>query len=73
MPYSMVVASDDCYEGTTVLISKLNIRDEQQLAENEALITGLKAAELLTRPLSPDFLFEDYKQIHRTLFEILYD
>lgn len=73
MPYSMDVASDDCYEGTTVLINKLNIRDERQLSENEALITGLKAAELLTQPLSPDFSFDNYKQIHRILFEMIYD
>ena len=33
MAYSIEASSDHCYEGTTCLINKLNIRDEEKLAE----------------------------------------
>lgn len=73
MSYSMDSTSENCYEGTTVLINKLDIRDENELAEAEGIITGLKASELIVAPLKPDFSFEDYKQIHKYLFDMLYD
>ena len=73
MSYSMDSTSENCYEGTTVLINKLDIRDENELAEAEGIITGLKASELIVAPLKPDFSFEDYKQFHKYLFDMLYD
>ena len=73
MSYSMDSTSENCYKGTTVLINKLDIRDESELAETEGIITGLKASELMTQPLKPDFSFEDYKHIHKYLFDMLYD
>lgn len=73
MSYSMDSTSENCYEGTTVLINKLDIRDENELAEAEGIITGLKASELIVASLKPDFSFEDYKQIHKYLFDMLYD
>ena len=73
MSYSIDATSEDCYEGTTVLINKLNIRDEEQLKKNEALLYGVKSSELMTQPLKPGFSFEDYKQIHKYLFDMLYE
>ena len=73
MSYSTDATTVDCYEGTTVLINKLNIRDEKQLCETEGIITGLKASELMAQPLKPGFDFEDYKQLHKYLFEMLYE
>lgn len=73
MPYSIDATSEDCYEGTTVLINKLDIRNEKELSETEGIITSFKASELLSQPLKPDFDFEDYKQIHRYLFDVFYD
>ena len=73
MPYSINATSEDCYEGTTVLINKLDIRNEKELSETEGIITSFKASELLSQPLKPDFDFEDYKQIHRYLFDVFYD
>ena len=73
MSYSMDSTSENCYEGTTVLINKLDIRNENELAEAEGIITGLKASELIAAPLKADFSFEDYKQIHRYLFDMLFD
>ena len=73
MAYSLNATDADCYSGTTVLINKLGIRDEDELNRHERLITGFKTAELLTVPLKPDFDFNDYKMIHRELFSELYD
>lgn len=72
MPYHIGGTNNDCYENTCTLINKLNIRDEKQLSENEALITSLKAAELIIQSLRTDFDFSDYKDLHRQLFENLY-
>ena len=45
MPYSMEPLSDDCYENTTVLINKFNIRDEKKLAAIEQSITSAMIAK----------------------------
>jgi len=72
MGYSLDSTNLDCYEGTSVLINKLNIRDEVQLMENEALITGIKSAVLLCEDMLEGFDFGNYKDIHKILFEDLY-
>ncbi len=54
MAYSIDATSKDCYEGTTVLINKLGIRDEEQLKRNEALLYGIKSSELMIQPLKSD-------------------
>lgn len=46
MAYSIEASSDGCYEGTTCLINKLDIRDEDKLAEVEAAIVLGKATLL---------------------------
>ena len=73
MSYNLSVTNADCYKGTTTLINKLGIRDEMQLQKNETLITTYIAAELIQQPLKPDFGFSDYREIHRQLFDTLYD
>lgn len=73
MSYSIDSIRNDCYEGTTCLINKFNIRDEEQLAAVEADITMLKAAELEQKPIEGIFDFDHYRGIHKYLFEDLYD
>lgn len=73
MSYSIDSIRNDCYEGTTCLINKFGIRDEQQFAAVEADITMLKAAALEEKPIEGSFDFEHYRAIHRYLFEDLYD
>ena len=46
MAYSLNPSSADCYEGTTCLVNKLDIRDEKRLSEIESQITFAKAALL---------------------------
>ena len=53
MAYSLNPSTNNCYEGTTCLINKFGIRDEEKLAEIEAQITFAKAAILEKNPKSP--------------------
>lgn len=73
MPYSLHSASDDCYPGTTCLINKFDIRNEEELAIIEAGITVAKSTELLQNPISDRFDFAHYKAIHKYLFDDLYE
>lgn len=63
----------NCYPDTTVLINKLNIRDQHELDALEKQITLLRGiqAEQETEFVNVDFEF--YKSLHRTLFGDLYD
>ncbi len=73
MSYSIEPSSADCYEGTTCLINKLDIHDEEKLSQMEGGITFAKASILEETPISETFDFEHYKAIHRFLFEDIYD
>ena len=73
MGYSINSSTDNCYEGTTCLINKLNIKDENMLAEIEGRITFAKSSALEKEPVKGNFDFEHYKAIHKYLFEDLYD
>lgn len=73
MSYSINSLTDSCYEGTSCLINKLNIRDEKQLEIMESHITLAKISLLQQEPIKGDFDFEHYKAIHKFIFEDLYD
>ena len=73
MGYSIDTITQDCYEGTTCLINKLNIKDEKQLTTIEAHITFAKMSLLEREPIKGALDFEHYKAIHRYLFEDVYD
>lgn len=73
MAYSIESSSDNCYEGTTCLINKMDIRDEEKLETVEAAIVLGKITLLDQQPIQGDFDFDHYKRIHRFLFEDLYD
>lgn len=73
MSYSIVACSDDCYEGTTCLINKLDIREEKKLDIVESHITLAKISILQQSPMNGGFDFEHYKAIHKFIFEDIYD
>lgn len=73
MGYNIDVATADCYEGTTCLINKLQIKDEKLLSEIESRITFAKATELERTPLIGNFDFDHYKAIHSYLFDDIYE
>ena len=66
-------SSENCYEGTTCLVNKFNIRDEHRLMEFEAQITFAKAVMLEESPIEGNFDFQHFKKIHEFLFCDLYD
>lgn len=72
MGYSMDLLYADCYEGTTCLINRFDIRDEKKLARLETIITSAKCGVLEKEPIVGDFDFIHYKAIHRFIFEDLY-
>ena len=70
MGYSLDPISESCYPGTTVLINKLDIRDEETLDEAEALATYINASKLEEQPLAGNFDFAHYCAIHHFCFLI---
>jgi len=73
MGYSLDPIADNCYTDTTILINKLDIKDEALLNEVEATLVSAKTAIWENEPLSNTFDFVHYKVIHRFLFEDLYE
>ena len=73
MNSSIDALTNNCYEGTTCLINKLDIRDERQLDAIESHITIAKISQLLQSPIQGNFDFEHYKSIHKFIFKDLYD
>ena len=73
MGYSIDAITADCYEGTTCLINKFGITDDKQLSLIEGQITFAKGSELERNPVKGDFDFEHYKDIHKYLFDDIYE
>lgn len=73
MSYNTDSITDNCYEGTTCLINKFNIRDEKQLNIVESQLTLAKISLLNQNPINGNFDFNHYKSIHKFIFEDLYD
>ena len=70
MAYSLNSSSDNCYEGTTCLINKFDIRDEEKLAEIEAQITFAKTVMLESTPVDGNFDFVHFKKYTNFYFAI---
>lgn len=73
MAYSIDSSSDNCYEGTSVLINKLDIRDDEELAEVESIIATTKIVMLLSEPYNGAFSAEHYCDIHKFILGDIYD
>ena len=73
MGYSIDPISANCYPGTTILINKFDIRDEEKLSEIESVISSARYAEWLNAPQATTFDFDHYKATHRFLFSDLYE
>lgn len=73
MAYSINALTSDCYEGTTCLINKFDINDENILKDLETTVTFGKITEYTLNPLFDTFDANHYKAIHKYLFEDIYD
>lgn len=72
MAYSITPSADDCYPGTSVLVNKLNIREQKQLDENETLITSVKTLQIEMQSVTAEPDFSYLKHLHFVLFNELY-
>ena len=61
------------YPGTQVLKNKLNITNGDELKEKEAQISFEKLVELYENPIIGKFDSNHLRDIHRFIFEDLYD
>lgn len=61
------------YPGSTVLINKFHCRDADRLREIETLSTGANLAYLQLHPIRGAFDFNHLKEIHRFIFQDLFD
>lgn len=68
-----VVNSRYTYEGTDVIKNKLDIRDAELLKEYETGIVGLKLTSLIKNKKVYPFTEEGFKQIHKYLFDEIYE
>jgi cell filamentation protein len=71
--YKIEGCSWNCYPGTTVLINKLDIRDQAELDSAEKQITLLRGIQAEQETEFANVNFEFYKRLHGTLFGDLYD
>lgn len=73
MAYSLDSISDGCYENTTVLINKFDIRDENQLNALEQSITSVLIAKASMDIPFENVDFEFYKSLHKYVFSDIYE
>lgn len=73
MTYSITPLTADCYEGTVCLINKFDIKDDAKLKALEGKVTFAKVSKLEKTPLKNGFNEDDYRAIHKEIFEPLFD
>ena len=62
-----------CYPGTDILKNKFGIKDDNALATAEREITSLKILKLYNMPIAEKFNFDALCQIHKIIFEDIYE
>ena len=73
MTYSVTSSIDGCYPGTTVLINKLGLKNQEALDNVESVAVTLHSAEIESEPFDAPFTFDFYCGLHKRLFGDLYD
>lgn len=62
-----------CYPDSDVLVNKLNIRDKDDLFTAEVELTSIRLNELQNDPIEGSFDFNHLKNIHKYIFQDIYD
>lgn len=73
MGYSISGTQENCYPGTTVLINKLNIRNQNELDEIERQLFVFASLNIEKNVIFENVDFEFYKNLHKQLFSELYE
>jgi cell filamentation protein len=71
--YSLDPLQDDCYENSTVLKNKFNIRDAEQLDIMEQSVTSMLIAKAAIEIPFENVDFDFYKNLHKYIFADIYD
>lgn len=71
--YSIEGCQDSCYPDTTVLVNKLDIRDQELLTKAESILVTSCSARIEKEIKFKNVDFEFYKNIHRQIFGDLYE
>lgn len=71
--YSIEGTHENCYPGTTVLINKLNIKNQKQLDDTERSYVTFTYTDLEKNTEFKNVDFEFYKSLHYRLFSEIYD
>lgn len=66
-------ADDFCYAGTSVLINKLGLDDQDQLDAVEADLTAIRLVEVAENPYTGNFDLQHLCRLHQYVFQDLYD
>ncbi len=73
MAYSLDPLQDGCYENSSVLINKFDIRDEKELGMMERNLTSYLMAQATIEIPFKKVDFEFYKYLHEYIFGEIYD
>ena len=73
MAYSIDATQDRCYPGTTVLVNKMDIHDQEELSRAEKIIVSVHSIEIEQNPPVDPFTFDLYRTLHKELFGDVYD
>ena len=73
MAYSVTSSNDGCYPGTTVLVNKLGLKNQEALDAAESVAAALHFVEIESEPSVAPFTFDYYCSLHKRLFGDLYD
>jgi len=71
--YSYEGSEGYCYPETDVLINKLGIKDDNALTIAEREITSIKLLMLYNRPVNDKLNFDTLCNIHKVIFEDIYE
>ena len=73
MSYSLETLSDGCYENSSVLINKFDIKDQKLLDQMEQSITSALIAKAFIEIPFSNVDFNFYKSLHKYIFADIYD
>lgn len=73
MAYSLESLSDGCYENSSVLINKFDIREQKLLDKIEQSITSALIAKAFIEISFTNVDFNFYKNLHKYIFSDIYD
>lgn len=70
--YEPIADTKYCYPGTSVLVNRFNITDQEVLTETENNISLLNIGYLESHPVNGDFDLDHLKKIHHVIFADIY-